>query len=96
MERGTDWEREAVRRRWQALEEQRRATDRFLRGLLATVGGLLLLFLAGAREACSFTVGGAAAECTTVGSGEAVVAMGLVGTLAIVYGLWQSWAGLRG
>ncbi|WP_247009993.1 hypothetical protein [Halorientalis litorea] len=88
MERGTEREREALRKRWDELAARRRATTRFLRGLAAAVVGLVVLLLAAGSEVCLFTPGGASRACTPVGSAPATLAFGVVGSLALGAGLW--------
>lgn len=91
MERGTDREREAVRNRWRSMEERRVATNRLLVGLLAASTGLVLTFLAAAREACGFTIGGAARDCSAVGTVPTTALLGFLGVLALIYGAWTCW-----
>ncbi|MFB6309036.1 MAG: hypothetical protein ABEH35_06875 [Haloarculaceae archaeon] len=87
MERGTRREFEAVRARWRELERKRRATDRFLLGLALVGSALALLLLAAATRTCLFTPGGAAVQCTKVGSPTTGVAAGALGPLALLAGV---------
>lgn len=95
MERGVAWEREALRDRWEAMRERREAADRFLRGALATFAGTLLLLLAGARETCVFTIGGATGTCTGVLPPAGMLLLGILGVLALVVGLYVCWTAAR-
>ncbi|SFR92569.1 hypothetical protein SAMN05216559_1101 [Halomicrobium zhouii] len=95
MERGATWEREAVRDQWKALEARRRDANQFLLGVAATVAGLLSLLLALAREACGFTIGGAAGECSAVIPPTAMLFFWLFGALVFVFGLRLCWRASR-
>lgn len=58
MERGTEWERAAVRERWAELEERRggadrrRAARRLLAGAALLLWGLVFIVVSLPREAC--------------------------------------------
>jgi len=91
MERGATWEREAVRDSWRALDERRRDANRLLLGVSATFAGLLLLLLALTREACRFTLGGAADHCSGVIPPTAMLFFWLFGALVFAFGLRRCW-----
>lgn len=52
MERGTDREREAVRERWAALEQNRRRADGLVAGLALCFAGAVLVLLASGTRIC--------------------------------------------
>lgn len=64
MERGTEWERQAVHERWAAMEQHHALVTRLLGGFSLLGGGVILLLLAVARGACMTTAGGGTIECT--------------------------------
>jgi len=94
MERGTDWEREAVREQWAAMERREQAATRLIEGTVLTLAGVVLLLVAAVPRACSGD-GGFTPECMAVVSPEAALALALLGPLALAAGLWRCWAALR-
>lgn len=94
MERGTEWEREAVRRRWTDLERTRRAATRLRAGLFLVFSGVTLLLVALATEAC-IHVGPWFHGCTEVVSRTVAVGLGLLVPAAVGSGLWLCWTALR-
>ncbi|MCU4801370.1 hypothetical protein OB920_13395 [Halobacteria archaeon HArc-gm2] len=95
MERGATWEREAVRDSWDALESRRRDANQLLLGAAATFAGLLFLLLALAREACRFTLGGAAGGCSGVIPPTAMLSFWIFGALVFAFGLRRCWRAAR-
>jgi hypothetical protein len=91
MERGTEWERDAVSRRWAALERQRVQATRLLVALLFVLAGVTLALLGVTRKAC-LGDGGRVPTCTTITSGPPLL---LAGGVAVVAGCWVAWIGLR-
>jgi hypothetical protein len=91
MERGTEWEREAVSRRWAALERQRVQATRLLVTLLFVLAGVTLTPLGVAQRAC-LGDGGRVPMCTTLTSGPPLL---LAGGVAVAAGCWVAWTGLR-
>lgn len=94
MERGADWEREAVRERWAELERQRHAANRLLLGGLGIFAGVILLGLAVSSRACSFTPGGAALRCHVGVSAVQSMLLAPLGVVALGSGLWLIWRAL--
>lgn len=94
MEYGEDWEREALRDQWDRLERRRRATDRLLGGLALVLAGLVLSMVALAGDVCAITIGGATAACSAVGSMAVLLALGVLGVVAVGYGLYLGWTAL--
>lgn len=91
MERGTEWEREAVSRRWAALERQRTRATRLLVALLFVLSGVVLALLGVVREAC-LGDGGRVPTCTALAAGPPFL---LVGAVAVAAGCWMAWTGRR-
>lgn len=94
MERGADWEHEAVRERWAALERQRALTTRFLAGLWLGLLAVLLLLLATASEACVGD-GGVPPTCVSIVAAPIDVLLVPLGSLALAGGAWLCWSSLR-
>jgi|GEM_PF-1248887 len=96
MERGTDWEHERARERWDELSRRRTvATQRLLAVTLGGVG-LLALALALGDGVCFTTARGGLADCTAVVRppfGAVLVALGVVSLTA---GCWRYWRTLGG
>ena len=95
MERGTAWEREAVRARWAELAARERAATRLLRGLVISGVGLVLLLVAPVSEACLYRPGGWAFRCEPVGGVVPPVLLVALGVLAVAAGLWACWTAVR-
>lgn len=91
MERGTDWEREAVRARWAELAARERAATRLLRGLAVAGLGLVLLLGAPVTEACLYRPGGWAFRCEPVGGFVPAVLLVALGAFAVAAGLCACW-----
>lgn len=87
MERGEDWEYEAVRARWTVIERQRRVTRRlvvaFSLGLLA----LVCFLFAAASDACLYGRG-VQHTCEPVTTGPVFALLVGGGTAALAGGLW--------
>lgn len=103
MERGANWERDAVRDRWAELERQRRATerrrqetDRLLLGLVGVFAGLVLLLLSMSPEMCSFTPGGAATRCRAPLPTSKSILLGGAGLLLSIAGAGRCRSALTG
>ena len=91
MERGADWEREALRREWAAIERRRALAGRLAAGVALVLGGLvvLLLGLALPAEACLHGDGIAGARCVVDDVGPLVRAgVVLAGAALAVVGAW--------
>ena len=69
MELGTDWEREALQERWDALERQQRLTDRLVYGASLFGLGTLLLLLMVPNEVCDHG-GGCPGQCALPSKGR--------------------------
>lgn len=94
MERGTEWEHEAVRRRWATLERQRRLATRLVVGVTSLFLGVTILLVTIPSEAC-IGDGGVPPRCFAVGTATADVWLVLPGGIALAAGIWLSWAALR-
>lgn len=94
MERGTEWEYEAVRRRWADLERQHRLATRLGAGLTSVYLGALLLLLSMPAEAC-IGDGGVPPRCFAVGTATADIWFVLTGGIALAGGVLLSWSALR-
>lgn len=90
MERGSEWEYEAVRRQWTTLEHQRRAANRLVAGTVLGLGGVVLFMLAAASHAC-IGDNGIVPRCVAVTPSPTNIGLGLVGMLALGSGLWLWW-----
>lgn len=91
MERGTDWEREALERRWAALEHERSLGTRLLGGINLVLLGLVALLLANVSETCFAGDGFVGSECTAVIPSLVAVVLAVGGTLTLGIGLWRCW-----
>lgn len=90
MERGTDWEREAVRTRWRELERRHRSATRRLGGLILAILGVLFVLLSLVTDAC-VVVGPRPHGCTGVVPPTMDAALLLAGPLAVLGGVWVYW-----
>lgn len=63
MERGTEWERQAVEDRWAAMEQKKSKATRQLWDMTIIGLGILLLVLGLSQEVCYNTIGGGLIEC---------------------------------
>lgn len=88
MERGTEWEREAIRERWEAMERKQALTTRLLWGLTLAGGGFILLLLALSRDVCRYTIGGGKIRCTQVAQWPHELIFGPVGGIGLAIGIW--------
>lgn len=97
MERGTGWEREAVRERWTAMERQRRAATRLAGSLCLLFTGLLPLLIARAsgQEICLAAAGLPGIACDGVIPESATVPLVMLGGALIAGGLWGCWTVFR-
>ncbi len=95
MERGTDWEREAVRSRWEEMARRERAATRLLRGMAIAGCGLVLLLVAPVSEACLYRPGGFPFQCQPVGGYVSAVLLVALGGLAVSVGLRACWNVVR-
>jgi hypothetical protein len=94
MERGTDWEYEAVRRQWATMERRRRATTRLLSGVTLCLAAVVLFMLALAGEACVGDAG-IPPTCTAVVPDRLTVVLLGGSLLALVSGLRVCWSAVR-
>lgn len=95
MERGSEWEIEAVRSQWAAFEERRRVTTRLLTGIATSSFGAVLLMLAAASEVCMPRAEGANLWCKPVTSHPIAALMSLLGLLGLSVGLWLAGTALN-
>lgn len=87
MERGEDWEYEAVRARWTAIERRRRVTRRLVAAFFAGLVAVVLLLLAVPQEACMYGPGlPNTCNPATAGAVEGGLVIAALGALAV--GLW--------
>ncbi|WP_135305979.1 hypothetical protein [Haloarcula amylovorans] len=91
MERGTDWEHEAVQKQWAAREHTQRITTRLVASCSLGLFAFLLFLLALASEACLGDAG-IPPRCTAVMTGPLPALFGLGGILALGVGLWLCWS----
>lgn len=87
MERGEDWEYEAARARWTALERQRRVTRRLVAAFSLGLLALVFFLFAGASEACLYGRG-VEHTCDPVTTGPAFALLVVAGATALGGGLW--------
>jgi hypothetical protein len=95
MERGTDWEHRAVRKRWDELDRERQAADRLLIGCLSLFIGVILIGIAASSVVCGFTPGGAAVNCQPGVSGFQAGVFSILGIELLAGGIWFSWTALK-
>ena len=88
MERGTDWEREALVREWTRMERRHRQATRLLGGVGLLLLGALLLFVGTATSAC---VGdnGVVPMCTSVVADPVATTLLVAGGAALAVGTWR-------
>lgn len=93
MERGTDWEREAVARQWTVMERRRRRATRLLGGVGLLLLGAICVFLGTASAAC---VGdnGIPPMCTAIVPGPVATVFLATGVVALAGGAWRCWSAL--
>lgn len=91
MERGTDWERQAVRERWAAMERREALVTRLLGGLSLIAGSVILLLLAVSRGVCFTFAGGGTIRCSPTTQPPVALVFGLLGVLALSGGVWACW-----
>lgn len=94
MERGTDWEREALVREWARMERQHRQATRLLGGVGLLLFGAICLFVGTATSAC---VGdnGVVPTCTSVVADPVATALLVAGGAALAVGTWRSVTAFR-
>lgn len=95
MERGLDWEREAVRERWSELERRERAARRLHTGAFLVLCGLALSLAGVPTEAC-VEQGAWPHGCTAVVPRATRAVLLAVGPAAAVAGLWRCWRAFEG
>lgn len=93
MERGSDWERLAVQRRWRELERERRTATQLGAGLALLLSGCVGLLLGLTREACVL-VGPVPQGCTAVVPQPTRFGLYLLAAAAIVGGAWLAWTAI--
>lgn len=94
MERGTEWEREAVREQWAELERRRRNATRLLGGTTLLLIGLFAVLLALVPEACVETRPWPNG-CTAVVPQVTGAVLFVGGVAAAASGLWVCWQAFR-
>lgn len=94
MERGTEWEYEAVRDKWAAMEHQQRMVERLLAGGSLGLFGIVLLMLAAATKTC-IGDNGIVPRCAPVTTGPIDLVFGLAGVITLVCGLSLCWSALQ-
>lgn len=87
MERGEDWEHEAVETRWTAIERQRRVARRIVAAFVLGLVALVLFLLALTPEACTYGRG-VSNTCQPVTTGAGTDVLVVAGLGALVGGLW--------
>ncbi|MFC7141103.1 hypothetical protein ACFQMA_14865 [Halosimplex aquaticum] len=90
MERGTDWERAAVRERWAEVARRERAARRLRTGAVLLLGGLVVTLTAVPGEAC-VEQGAWPHGCTAVVPAATRALLLAVGPAAVLAGLWVCW-----
>ena len=93
MERGEDWEYEAVRGRWTTLERQRRVTRRLVAAFSLGLFALVCLLFAVSTDACRYGWN-VQNTCEPVTSGPVFALFVVAGTAALGGGLWLCYAAL--
>lgn len=91
MERGTDWERERARERWDELSRRRTVATRRLLAITLVGVGLLTLALALGGGVCFMTARGGLADCTTAIRPPFGAVLGVLGVVSLVVGCWRYW-----
>lgn len=89
MERGTEWEQQAVRERWNAMERSHAVGTRLLGGLVLILGGLLLLLLAVSNEVCFITARGGVINCAPMTVPPLGLVFAFLGVIVLGSGLWR-------
>lgn len=87
MERGEDWEHEAVRNRWVTIERQRRVMKRLVAAFFLGLVTIVLFVLALTPEACIFGRG-TQNTCIPITSGVVFDVFVIAGIGALGGGLW--------
>lgn len=87
MERGEQWEYEAVRNQWATIERQRRVMQRLVAAFCLGLVGLVLFMLAMTPEACIYGRG-TQNTCIPVTSGVASDVFVIAGIGVLGGGLW--------
>ncbi|WP_158055436.1 hypothetical protein [Halorussus halophilus] len=95
MERGTEWERSAVRERWAAMERKQALATRLLGGLCLVGAGVVLLLLGVAREVCFVTARGGVIDCTPMTRPFVSGLLVLLGVVVLSWGFWNCWPVFR-
>lgn len=88
MERGTDWEHEALVQEWARMERQHRQATRLLGGVGLLLFGAICLFVGTATSAC---VGdnGVVPTCTSVVADPVATALLAAAGVALAVGTWR-------
>jgi hypothetical protein len=94
MERGTDWEHDAVRERWTEIEQRRRAARRLRSGAVLVLGGLALTLWSLPSTAC-VEQGPWVHNCTDVLPLVTRSVLLVGGPVATLSGLWLCWRAFR-
>lgn len=94
MERGTDWEYEAVRKQWHIMQRRRKDTNRLLLGAIFALLAVMLFLLAVVPEAC-IGDGGIPPTCTPITTGGIAIGLTLAGCFALASGTWFCWTVFR-
>ncbi len=95
MERGLEWEEEAVSERWTELERRERAARRLHTGVLLALCGLALALAGLPTEAC-VEQGAWPHGCTAVVPRATRTVLLAVGPAAAIAGLWRCWRAFDG
>lgn len=90
MERGVEWEREAVSERWTELERRARAARQLRTGTVLVLCGLVVTLAALPAGAC-VEQGAWSHGCTAVVPPLARALFLALGPLAAGTGLWRCW-----
>lgn len=87
MERGEDWEYEAVRNRWTAIERQERVTKRLVAAFGLGLVAVVLFLIAMSSEACIHGLG-TQNTCQPVTSGPVFDVLVIASVGAVGAGVW--------